>query len=301
MKRNAALLLFCLLVGIVHAQRVSDFESLTVLTDKDDVMVGSFVHVVQPPIDTSFLHVIYRLTYMPAPDTKPRDSEWMLMIGARHTDFRSCGYARADTLAAANNRKKTFTLPGPLVRLEPVGEVMRSIRDCRFEVTQRIPFERRYAIRYNECATTPKWRMLDESNTISGYVCHAAETNYSGRKWKVWFTPAVPTDAGPWKLFGLPGLILRAEDATHSYGFELVKIEPAKSPIAHCGIPTQTETKRKWLRMECGFHGSPCFYFGLGGKHLFYTRGSMIPLGTEWRITYNPVEFDMAETEKPIE
>ena len=68
-----------------------------------------------------------------------------------------------------------------------------------------------------------------------------------------------------------------------------------------CGVPIRTESKRKWLRMECGFHGSPAFYFSAGGKHLFYMRGSKVPLGGEWRITYNPVEFDMAETEKPVE
>lgn len=218
-------LLLCLLAGRAHGQQRSGFESLTVMADKDDIAACSFVHSAQPPVDTSRLHVVYRLTYRAAPDAKPRQTEWLLAIGACHTDFRSCAYARADTLASVSRRKGGASLPGPVVPFEPLGEVLRSIPEGRFEVLQRIPFERRYVVRYDESVAVPEWRMLDRTDTIGGYICHAAQTSYGGREWTAWFAPAVPTDAGPWKLFGLPGLILRAEDATRSYSFEPVKIE----------------------------------------------------------------------------
>lgn len=218
-------LLLCLLAGRAHGQQRSGFESLTVMADKDDIAACSFVHSAQPPVDTSRLHVVYRLTYRAAPDAKPRQTEWLLSIGACHTDFRSCAYARADTLASVSRRKGGASLPGPVVPFEPLGEVLRSIPEGRFEVLQRIPFERRYVVRYDESVAVPEWRMLDRTDTIGGYICHAARTSYGGREWTAWFAPAVPTDAGPWKLFGLPGLILRAEDATRSYSFEPVKIE----------------------------------------------------------------------------
>lgn len=67
------------------------------------------------------------------------------------------------------------------------------------------------------------------------------------------------------------------------------------------GIPIRAESKRKWLRMECGFHYSPDFYFSAGGKHLFYTRGSKVPLGDEWRITYNPWSSIWRESIRPIQ
>ena len=298
MKKILFFLLLALLAGRAYGQRNNDFESLTLMADKDDIAACGFVRSAQPPVDTSRLRVVYRLIYRAAPDAKPRETEWLLAIGARHTDFRSCAYARADTLASASRKGG---LPGPMVPFEPLGEVLRSIAEGRFEVLQRIPFERRHVVRYDESAAAPEWRMLGRTDTVGGYLCHAAATTYGGREWTAWFAPAVPTDAGPWKLFGLPGLILRAGDATGSYAFEPVKIEQAAVPMPGCGVPIRTESKRKWLRMECGFHGSPAFYFSAGGKHLFYMRGSKVPLGGEWRITYNPVEFDMAETEKPVE
>jgi GLPGLI family protein len=46
--------------------------------------------------------------------------------------------------------------------------------------------------------------------TILGMECHYAKTKFRGREWKVWFTEEIPVSLGPWKLNGLPGLILKA-------------------------------------------------------------------------------------------
>ena len=35
-----------------------------------------------------------------------------------------------------------------------------------------------------------------------------ATTHFRGREWKVWFSEEIPLSLGPWKLGGLPGLIL---------------------------------------------------------------------------------------------
>lgn len=55
------------------------------------------------------------------------------------------------------------------------------------------------------------WEMKSDSiATILGYECFMAQTEYHGRRWTAWFAPEIPVKDGPWKLRGLPGLILKA-------------------------------------------------------------------------------------------
>ncbi|MDO4770595.1 MAG: GLPGLI family protein [Porphyromonas sp.] len=46
-----------------------------------------------------------------------------------------------------------------------------------------------------------------------------------GRRWTVWYTLEVPTPAGPWKLWGLPGLIVEATEAEGLFAFSLSSFE----------------------------------------------------------------------------
>lgn len=64
---------------------------------------------------------------------------------------------------------------------------------------------------YDEPLAEQTWEIGDSAENILGYDCLMAETQYHGRKWKAWFAPEIPIPFGPWKLHGLPGLILKAE------------------------------------------------------------------------------------------
>ncbi len=64
---------------------------------------------------------------------------------------------------------------------------------------------------YDEPLDEQVWEIGDSTTTILGYECMVAQANYHGRKWTAWFAPEIPLSFGPWKLHGLPGLILKAE------------------------------------------------------------------------------------------
>lgn len=67
----------------------------------------------------------------------------------------------------------------------------------------------------------PDWQIVpDSSATIMGYGCHLAVTRFKGRTWYAWYAEDLPLSEGPWKLCGLPGLILRAYDAQRQYVFD---------------------------------------------------------------------------------
>jgi len=56
------------------------------------------------------------------------------------------------------------------------------------------------------------WDIKDEEKEIGGYQCIKAIGEFGGRTYEVWYTPEIPYAYGPWKLEGLPGLILEAND-----------------------------------------------------------------------------------------
>ena len=76
-----------------------------------------------------------------------------------------------------------------------------------------------------------KWTLTDSTLTVAGYLCKTAVCQLHGRKWTVRYAEDIPTTAGPWKLCGLPGLIVEAvsDDGTHR--FTLTELQHATAPI----------------------------------------------------------------------
>lgn len=65
------------------------------------------------------------------------------------------------------------------------------------------------------------WRISKETKVIAGYNCQKATCTYRGRVFEVFFTKDIPVSDGPWKLFGLPGLILEANSDDAVAGFHI--------------------------------------------------------------------------------
>lgn len=72
---------------------------------------------------------------------------------------------------------------------------------------------------------TINWKLFSEKKIINGYHCQKANGDYHGRNFTVWFTNDLPFNAGPWKLTGLPGLIVKAEDSTKRIKFDLISFK----------------------------------------------------------------------------
>ena len=69
------------------------------------------------------------------------------------------------------------------------------------------------------------WELLNETKNITSFKCQKAQGNFRGRTYTVWFTNDIPVSMGPWKLNGLPGLILEATDSLNQFQFIAEKIE----------------------------------------------------------------------------
>ena len=73
------------------------------------------------------------------------------------------------------------------------------------------------------------WTLSDDTLTVSGYLCQQATATFRGVEWRVWYTEEIPSSAGPWRLRGLPGLIVKAKSEAHT--FCLAGLRQEASPI----------------------------------------------------------------------
>ena len=65
------------------------------------------------------------------------------------------------------------------------------------------------------------WKILPEKVKIGEYNTQKATTEFGGRTWNAWFSTDLPFQDGPYKFYGLPGLIVKIEDDGKNYSWEL--------------------------------------------------------------------------------
>ena len=65
------------------------------------------------------------------------------------------------------------------------------------------------------------WKIENEKKKIGEYNAQKATTTFGGRNWTAWFSTEIPFQDGPYKFYGLPGLIVKLEDADKNYAWEL--------------------------------------------------------------------------------
>ena len=81
---------------------------------------------------------------------------------------------------------------------------------------------------YEEPMQRISWRLIKgDERVILGQRCRRAECDFRGRHWTAWYAPDLPINDGPYKLDGLPGLILAAESASGQIDIEAVVIRKA--------------------------------------------------------------------------
>ena len=85
---------------------------------------------------------------------------------------------------------------------------------------------------YEDTLYAQNWVIQDSSKLILGHECQKAVCHYRGHYWTAWFAMDIPITDGPWKLCGLPGLIMEATSEDNSHTFKLLGLEKvSKEPI----------------------------------------------------------------------
>lgn len=132
-----------------------------------------------------------------------------------------------------------------------------------------------------------KWRIYEDTMTVCGFLCHKAVTHFRGRTWTVWYADNLPIDGGPWKLHGLPGLILKATDTNATHHFEAIEVRSPHMP--HIMMDERTAlrkvTRKKFREIELNYALDPLGMLEETGM----IEGTITP---EYREFYSPLELE---------
>lgn len=70
------------------------------------------------------------------------------------------------------------------------------------------------------------WILVNETKLYGNLKVKKATTNFRGREYTAWFAEDIPISSGPYKFYGLPGLIVELYDTKQTHHFKLIdKVE----------------------------------------------------------------------------
>ena len=178
------------------------------------------------------------------------------------------------------------------------------------ERSEVVAVEPIYPYRYETHEPMAKidWTLTDDTLTISGLLCHRATGKLYGKQWTAWYCEDIPSSAGPWKLRGLPGLIIKAEDAECIHCFTLYETKNEVRDINMIGNPEYQKLNRKKLmefkRKTLGsprYAKEPTFYVPKDADHVVEVNlnGTMYYVGFNSHMmtpqkshVYQPLELE---------
>ena len=152
------------------------------------------------------------------------------------------------------------------------------------------------------------WTLTEDTLTIRGLLCHRATGKLYGKQWTAWYTEEIPSSAGPWKLRGLPGLIIKAEDSEGIHCFTLYETKNEVRDINMIGNPEYQKLSRqklmKFKKKTLGnarYPKEPTYYVPKGADHVAEVNlnGTMYYVGMNSHMmlpqkshVYQPLEFE---------
>lgn len=188
-----------------------------------------FITLSASTADNVLLSVTYQVQYANAEGENEAKQDLMkLDIGNNASHFYSWMNRRKEALMDSMNATGQ-------INLEKIHKQVKPYQNGQaYHIYKNIPSHGRLVyvdrvlidfFKYEKDMPHIEWILTESDSTVAGYRCQSAVGELRGRRWHVWFTTDIPIADGPWKLCGLPGLILKAADETGTFSFACTAIE----------------------------------------------------------------------------
>ncbi|MCY0968484.1 GLPGLI family protein [Chryseobacterium wangxinyae] len=159
-----------------------------------------------------------------------------LDISKKGSKFYSRDKAVADSIMDEMNKKGSNNFEG--IKFGQVQSIVeKSYPDYKIYFFNRVDMDE-YKVSDERKLD---WKILSEKEKIGEFNTQKATTYFAGRKWIAWFTTDIPFQDGPYKFYGLPGLIVKIEDKANSHSFILKGVKNLKPDEIWI---SENETKR---------------------------------------------------------
>lgn len=125
------------------------------------------------------------------------------------------------------------------IRIESVNNIPTSPLDYFYFAKENLFITKERVVNFylvEEQAPKINWKITKDTASFSGVHCQKATTYFKGRNWIAWYAPDLPFQSGPWKLNGLPGLIITAYDEKKEVQFQFAGMET---------VPVNTQVKKE--------------------------------------------------------
>lgn len=185
--------------------------------------------------------------------------------------FTGLKHIISDSIMAENSKKGIMTYPDGSMKIRYLVEKIKNPNLVFFYTPDHSP----NAVLKVKDDREMNWVISKEQKRILGYSSRKATTIFAGRRWTAWFTDEISIPDGPYKFYGLPGLILKISDNTNTHSFEIISIQKQKSNYIILNDDAYKEAKQIALKEYGKIPTNPSELFkrkALRGEVIFNTN-----------------------------
>ncbi len=225
--------------------------------------------------DTAIHKIVYSFSFIKDTNQKLNyiSENMVLLVGKKTSQYFSQDKLDRDTqMLKEFNEKGTFDMRGK--KQANLNQVYFSIENKKIYRLDNL-FKNYF---FEDAFPDFMWKITNQTKQLDNLNLIKATGYFKGRNYVAWFAPEIPISIGPWKLAGLPGLIVEAADDKNLFVFKMTSFMTLnllgdKKIIALPDDAIKT-TKKEFTTLKESFYNDPQGYFNATGLGTVTFNGS---------------------------